>query len=264
MEQERILNWSIGVLAVLDVFARSWLEHHVPALHWLFVVVPLPLLAWSLFIAARRFSASESSRSFPHERLEPGDFFRVFFVLWAGHAAIATRHLLGFYVFTAIAALLLFFLITVIGIELFQRRGVNRWVIGCAVFVYGLLSWERHMFVQHYGVPIIGHFFERPEYDARYYVKARRGESDSEYRLLADIHVEGRSETDEVGEDRFGQTMFETTTYRDVWVRRLHFPNGGSVTIDDQLEALHLGDSTLVTDTRGESWHIRLLSEYVR
>jgi hypothetical protein len=263
MEQERILNWSIGVLTFLDMFCRSWLERQVPALHWVFFVASFVLLAWTLLIAIRRFSTSESSTTFPHEHLAPGDFFRLFFALRVGHAALATRHVFGFYLFTLVAALLFLFLITVVGIELFQRRSINPWVLGCGFFAYCLLSWERNIFVQHYGVPIIGHFFERPEYDARYYVEAGRSGSDHEYRLLADIHVEGRSESDEVGEDRYGQAIFETTTYRDVWVRRLHFPNGGSVTIDSQDKALHLGDSTLVTDTRGESWHIRLLNEYV-
>jgi hypothetical protein len=262
MHNERILNWSIGVLVLFDIFARTWLERHVPALHWLFVFVPLALLAWSVVLALRRLSPADPPTSFPHQQLQPGDFFRVFFVLWAGHNALAAKHVLGFYVFSAIAALLLFFLITVVGIELFQRRRINGWVIGCGLFVYCLLSWEHHMFVRHYGVPIIGHFFERPEYDARYYVQAERESSNQKYRLLADIHVEGRSETDDAGEDRFGQTIFETTTYRDVWVRRLHFPNGGSVAIDDQMEPLHLGDSVFVTDTRGDKWYLKLLNEY--
>jgi len=191
------------------------------------------------------------------------DYFRVFFVLWAGHWPLSATHLLGFWLFTASAALLLCGLITVSCVDLFQRRQFTPLAIGCAVFAYFLLSWERHLYVQHYGVPIIGHFVERPEYDAHYYVEVERDGSDRKYRVLADIHVEGRSETEEVGEDNFGRGIYATTAYRDVWLRCLHFPNGESVAIHDQMEPLHLGDSVFATDARGRTWYVKLLNEYV-
>ncbi|MCI0419689.1 MAG: hypothetical protein L0312_10780, partial [Acidobacteria bacterium] len=135
MHNERILNWSIGIFALLDIFARTWLERHMPALHWLFVFIPLILLACSVMLAFRRLAPAEAPTSFPHHQLQPGDFCRVFFVLWPGHNALAAQHVLGFYVFSAIAASLLFFLVTVVGIELFQRRGINGWVIGCGFLI---------------------------------------------------------------------------------------------------------------------------------
>lgn len=261
IENDRLLNWSIGILVLLHMFARTWLEHRAPAMHWFFVFIPLGLLTWSGASAFREMQPAEPSAPFPHQRFQSGDFFRVFLILWAGHDALAARHLFGFYIFSAIAVVLLFILITIIGVEVFRHRNLTGWIFGCSVFAYCLLSWEQQVFVQHYGVPIIGHFFERPEYDARYYVQAQRDNSSQKYRLVAEIHVKHRFETDEIGEDNYGMPHYETSKYRDVWVRRLHFPNGGSVTIADQMEPLYLGESVFATDTRGETWHLKLLNE---
>jgi len=113
----------------------------------------------------------------------------------------------------------------------------------------------------HYGVPIIGHFFEKPEYNAKYRVEIEPENSNMKYKAIADIRVEGRTETDEYGEDWLGNAISHTYTYRDVWVKRLYFPNGGSVEIQDQSEPLHLGESVFVEDSHGRSWYVKLLRE---
>jgi hypothetical protein len=99
-------------------------------------------------------------------------------------------------------------------------------------------------------------------------VTASRASSDYErsgpdLRVVADIRVGGRSETYDAGEDRFGQTISETVTYRDVWVKRLHISPSQVVTIDEQDEPLSLGESVFVTDTRGTNWYITLKNEPV-
>ena len=263
MKHQRLLNWSIGVFVAISVFGRTWLERQAPEVHWIFVFAPLVLGIWTVLFAMRRLRDTPKPDVPAHRRLEVGDYLRLFFTLWAGHWPLAATHLLGFWLFTCVVAILLCGLITVSCVDLFLKKQATPLVIGCGIFIYCLLSWEHHVFVQHYGVSIIGHFFERPEYDARYYVDAQPDGAGRKYRLVAEIHVEGRSEKEEDGEDRFGMPIFRTYSYRDVWVRRLHFPNGDSVAIDDQIEALRLGESVFVTDTRGETWYVTLLNEYV-
>ena len=41
------------------------------------------------------------------------------------------------------------------------------------MFACFLLSWVKGAYVIHYGVPIVGHFLEKPEYDAKYRVSRR-------------------------------------------------------------------------------------------
>jgi hypothetical protein len=262
MKQQRLLNWSIGVFVAFSVFGRAW-ERQVAEVHWIFVFVSLVLGSWAVFIAMRRLRDTTKNDVPAHRRLERGDYFRIFFTLWAGHWPLAATHLLGFWLFTCVAAILLCGLITVLCVDLFLTKQLTLLVIGCGFLIYFLLSWEHQIFVQHYGVPIIGHFFERPEYDARYYVDAERDGAGPKYRLLADIHVDGRLETAEDGLDSLGNPTSRTYSYRYVQVRRLHFPNGDSVAIDDQMDDLQLGASVFVTDTQGERWYVTLLNEYV-
>jgi hypothetical protein len=99
-------------------------------------------------------------------------------------------------------------------------------------------------------------------------VTASRASSDFEQsgpnlHVVADIMVGGRSETYEAGEDRFGQSISETVTYRDVWVKRLHVSPSWIVIIDQQDEPLCLGESVFVTDTQGAKWYITLENEPV-
>lgn len=135
-------------------------------------------------------------------------------------------------------------------------------MIGCLAFGYFLLSWEKDAYVEHYGVPIVGHFFEKPEYHAKYLVEIEPENATRKFQAIADIHVEGRTETDDYGEENwFGQPIIHTYTYRDVWVKKLYLPNGGTLIIEEQAEPLHLGESVFVRDSHGRSWHVRLLNE---
>lgn len=263
MEQQQLLNRSIGIFVVLSIFGRSWLERELPEIHWCFVIAPLVFVTWAAAFAWRRIDNAPQGNVPAHRRLEAGDYFRVFFTLWAGYWALAETHLLGFWLFTCIAALLICSLITVLCVDLFLERKVTPLVVGCGLFIYFLLSWEHNVFVRHYGVPIIGHFFERPEYDARYYVDAERNGTGRAYRLAADIHVQWRSEEVEDGYDDSGSPISRTYSYRDVRVRRLHFPNGGSVAIYEQTEALTLDRPVFMTDTQGVKWYVKLLDESV-
>lgn len=259
----RILNWAITAYIAAYMFAKAALTKAVPSLYLVFVVTPLVLLVWqALILLARWQETSTDVAASPHERVDTGDWWRLFFILWGGHRSLASEFLGGFYTFSLIAAGLLVALAFSASAEFYKRRTATPLVIGCIAFAYFILAWEKNMYVIHYGVPILEHFFEKPEYDAKYRVEISPGYSGTKYNAIADIHVEGRTETEDYGEeDRFGQSITYTYKYRDVWVKRLHFSNGGSVDIVDQSEALHLGDSTYVTDARGHKWDVKLLNQ---
>ncbi len=131
-----------------------------------------------------------------------------------------------------------------------------------------LLSWEKSVYVEHYGVPIVGHFFEKPECNAKYRVEIQPEKAiqlnDSSKKILAiaDIHVEGRTETEDIGaEDNYGQSITQSFTYRDVWVKKLYLLNGRVLFIEEQDEPLHLDEPVFVRDSYGQSWYVKLLNE---
>ncbi len=258
-----ILNLAIIACIAADMFAKAALTKALPSVYLVFVVTPLVLLVWqALILLARWRKTLADVTASPNKIVDTGDWWRLFFILWGGHRALASEFLWGFYTFSLIVAGLLVALASSASVEFYKRRTATPLVIGCIAFAYFILAWEKNMYVIHYGVPILEHFFEKPEYDAKYRVEISPGYSGTKYKAIADIHVAGRTETEDYGEeDRFGQSITHTYEYRDVWVKRLHFPNGSYVDIDDQSEALHLGDSTFVTDVRGQKWWVKLLNQ---
>ncbi len=258
------LNWAIGAYVALTLLGYSKMIATAPSLLILFALAPLALLMWQAILLRNSFANHISYKTEEpfYEHFDQGDYWRVFFILLFGARPLASHYLLGFYVFSAVVFFLVAVFIFISSVEYFRKKNLSPLIIGCLAFSYFLLSWERNMYVEHYGVPIIGHFLEKPEYHTKYRVEISPDNSTRKFQAIADIHVEGRTETyDDGDEDRFGRSITQSYTYRDVWIKKLYLPNGGITIIEDQLEPLHLGESVYVTDTHGNSWRVRLLNE---
>jgi hypothetical protein len=263
MNAPRLLNWSIGLLTLLGGYVRAWCADQAPALATLFPLLPLGLLIWATIHAGRNLQPATPGISF-HERLQSGDFLRVFFLLWGSHNTIAAS-LPGFYLYSAIAMVLFLFLVVIIVRE-FKRPHTYKetppWRAGCLIFICCLLAWERNVFIQHYGVPVIGHFLEGWEYDARYHVMVRRDGSNAENRAVATIHVRRGTEAQDAGEDRFGLPLIESSTKRRIEVRRIHFGGGYvDITFSDHLFSSRDGEHFSAEDRHGGKWFITLLPQ---
>jgi hypothetical protein len=261
----KFLNWFIvGYYAI--VIAISLTSHWRPIAEAksffdiLFAVVAIALLAWQALIVRARFQDPLDEASLPfYERIEPGDWWRVFWILLLGHIQLASHYVWGFWLFSGVAIVLIIALVYTACIEYYRRRTVTTLLVGCLLFAFFLLAWEKNTYVVHYGVPIIGHFLEKPEYDTKYGVEVKSENSNVGRNAIADIHVGGRTETEDAGEDYFGQTRYLTTTYREAWVRKLYFSPGVSVDIELQDEPLYLNDSVFVEDSHGTKWYVTLL-----
>lgn len=258
----KALNWFIVGYIAIYVFGYSKIVVAEPDLRILFVLLPICLLIWQAMILRHRFAQLREVAGAPfYERIDTGDWWRIFFILWSGHNPLASDYVWGFFLFSGIVAVLVGLLVFTVFIELYRKRTATPLLIGCLAFGYFLLSWERDTYVIHYGVPIIGHFFEKPEYDAKYRVEIELENSNRKLEAIADIHVKNRTETDY---DYYSEAAY-TYTYRDIRVEKLYFPNGRMVVIYDQAESIRkLGESKFVTDSYGRSWYVRLLNEPIR
>jgi hypothetical protein len=263
-DRAKPLNFCIWAYIAIDIFGYSKIVTMAPSLKVLFVLAPISLLAWEMVLLQGRLAKGVNAASEQpfYERFESGDWLRMFWILCFGHRPMATDYQLGFIVFSGIVTALLCILAFTVSVEWFRKKRTTTLVIGCLAFIYFLLAWEKNCFVVHYGVPIVGHFFEKPEYDTKYRVELEPENSNSKLQAIADIHVEGRYETEDYGEEnQFGQSITHSYSYRDVWVKKLYLPNGGTLIVRDQQEPLHLGESAFVKDLRGRSWCVRLLNE---
>ncbi len=258
------LSWAIGAYIAVKVLGYSTVVATAPSLQVLFVLAPISLLAWQAFLLRARCVERGSGEISPpfYESFESGDWWRVFWILWIGHTPLASEYLWGFFLFSGLAALLICVCVFTASVEFARKNTATPLAIACLAFAYFLASWEKNSYVVHYGVPIVGHFLEKPEYHAKYRVEVARERSGKRFQAVADIHVKGRTETEEVGEGNwFGRSIEHTYKYRDVWVKKIYMPDGGIHTIDVQDEPLHLGQSVLLTDAHGRSWYVRLLNE---
>jgi len=263
MLASKILDWTIGLYVVFDLFGRSWLNKVGDPLRCVLPWFPLILLGWTLAVAVKHLRFREKNLPFYH-RLQMEDYFRWFFILWAGHTPLATDHLVGFYIFTALAVGTVVLLLAAAGLELCRKRELTPLVLGCAVFLYLLFVWEKKSYVEHYGVHIIGHYLEKTSYKTRYYVQIERDGSDCEMKAIAHISVGGTSDEYYDGEDYYGNDVWRSYERREVWISRIQLPDGRSISVAEQSEPLEVRGTTFVTDDRGNEWHVELLDEPVQ
>ncbi len=103
----------------------------------------------------------------------------------------------------------------------------------------------------------VGSLLEKRDYTARYYVNLFPEEHDSKnYRVSADIQATKESYND-------GDTSY---SYRVYYIERAYFPNGGSVSFEDNgyNESLVVGEKISVLDDDGKEWYVELTSEKVK
>lgn len=264
-QNTEILNWSIGVYYVI-YFIGSWaLLPLAPALSAVFILFPFLLLTWQIVIIREQYIQEKEYYSISniYECVGGSDLWRIFWIVLILHWPLASKYVLGFFVFSGIVVVLLGLLTYGAICEFLRHKTATPLLIGCIAFGHFLLSWEKETFVIHYGVPVIGHFFEKPEYDTKYYVEIKSEDSGRKYKVIADIHVEGESVTEDVGDGYYGQLLSHTFEYRYACIRRLYFPNGSSVLIEEQDWLLSLDESTFVRDSQGHKWYVTLLNEPV-
>jgi len=258
--EPKLFNWLIGGYIAITYLGSWWIVSAEPSLRVPFVIIPILLLAWQAILLRRRFLQRDTcEKDLPfYEWIETGDWWRVFWILWIGHRPLASDYLLGFFLFSGVVILLLGILAYTASIEYFHRKKATSLVFGCLAFSYFLLCWEKNTYVEHYGVPIIGHFFEKPEYLATYRVEVAPEDSSKAYQAIAEIFVEGRTESYEAGDNNLGQPITYTESYRDVWVKKIHLPNGRIIVIEEQDEPIRLREGGFVRDSHGRWWSVEL------
>lgn len=180
------LNWAIGGFIALKIFGYSKIIVTAPSLLVFFALAPVALLLWQAILLRNRFAnqfSDETAEPF-YELLNQGEYWRVFFILLFGAKPLASEYLFGFYVFSALVFFLVAVFIFISSVEYFRKRNLSPLVIGCLAFSYFLLCWEKNMYVEHYGVPIIGHFLEKPDYYTKYRVEISPDNSTRNFRPL--------------------------------------------------------------------------------
>lgn len=106
-----------------------------------------------------------------------------------------------------------------------------------------------------YGQPIIGHWLEKSEYEAQYYVNVfPEGADVKNYRLPGDIW---RTTEYDYGAEEEG-----AYTYRLTYLMRAYLPNGGYLEFEDC--EVEVGEINACWDQRDRQWDVELTLHRVR
>jgi hypothetical protein len=138
MTRRATLNWAIFGYIALYLFCYSKIVSAYPSSVILFAFAPIALLFWQAIILSNsfRFLSKNDFYSF-YERLDSGDYWRVFFILLFGSRPLASDYLLGFFVYSAITIALFTVLVFISCVEYYSKKKYNtleRWVSDFQLF----------------------------------------------------------------------------------------------------------------------------------
>ena len=222
------------------------LDHYLP-------VLAAILLCWQIAFGWSIFPDFESFWKPNDENLRNGYILRFLVLLWAGHSPLAISPT-GFWFCLAIEVALMVGLVVIGTIAYTRNLDTSSLVIGCLVLAFLFYGWTKHGFITNYGVKEIRHWLEKPNYYTKQIIQLRPADSDHSFDVMADIHVENSTESEDDGYDRFGQSVVYTYQKRQIWIQKLYFSGSRAIEVSDQLEPLDLGESTTITDVVGNEW----------
>lgn len=167
VEHEDKLNgllWALFGLTLASEFLSKWF----PWIGHVGIALAAVSLVWVLAIFWWRLTHLTDEKRV-YRRPTDGDYWRLFVVLWLGYGKVATISPGVFLLMSLLAVPLLFLLVTIGVTDWVLEKSMSTRAIGCFAFAYFLFVWQKNALVEHYGVPIIGHFLEKPNFEAQYY-----------------------------------------------------------------------------------------------
>jgi hypothetical protein len=254
VENEQKLNWFLGsffAASILSVFIGnpSWISLTVTGIGFIALLWQLMIIAWRL--------KSKKNKEILYRRLNDGDYWRLFFSLYLSYYSIASISKGIFLLSLIFTVPFLFILVCISIVDTTIQKAITIRAIGCVAFAYFLFCWQKNALIEHYGVPIIGHFLEKRNYKAKYYVEARLENTSNKYEVLADLSIKSASETFDTGENRFGIPTSERITFKEIWIDRINLPDKGWSKVK-QDETLSIEEETMIRDLLGRIWYIKI------
>lgn len=123
-----------------------------------------------------------------------------------------------------------------------------------------LLALGKNNIDKHFGQPVIGHFFEKPAYKAKYFAEVESELSDKKFRVIADIHVGGEYYEEFYEDyDHWGNERKRSESHSYIKLERVLFANGDTLSVHFQDGSLRIDDSVYIEDSQGREWYVTLL-----
>lgn len=175
-----------------------------------------------------------------------GNYIKLFLLLFV--IDLSPLSPFGTFLYLSISLSMLLFCIIIVIREMITSRLLA--VICVHVFfAYFLMVWSIQSYVKTHGDEVIGSFWEKPNYRAKYMVRLHNEVDGKSYMLIAQINVMTEYYGDEGG---YG-------SYRCVFLEKIFWGGGRILEFQDCI----LNESNYCTDEDGNSWRIELTQQKI-
>lgn len=273
MTIRNIHNWLVGIWFFYEIILKGLIPNSIiqnaSLLSSLFGFILL--IAGFYFLLFVRFEFKHKTKIklktleeiFSDDNI--GNYLQVLFIIFAIN--LSDFHPLGTWTFIGLygVCLILIFILIFKGWNLESGNGPI--IIIFHLFIaYNMIKSIKNIYAMHYGSEIIGSFFEKPNFTAKYFVRiSKSSNSDKEYVFPALVNVVTRAKyityggKDITGSDDTKEKIIEE---KYIFLTKVFFQSNINL-IFNECE-LETGEKVLCTDHNGKDWYIQLTSEKVK
>lgn len=191
-----------------------------------------------------------------------GNYMQVFLILW--QLELEVLHPVGTWIQLGIYSICLVLVLLVIINEYKTHKEILPQIAFYHLFlVYFLFAWGKNTYVQHYGNEIIGSYWAKPNFSAKYYVKISENmRSGSKYSFPALLNVSSETvESDFAQENEWGQEFYEIYDEEYIMLKKVYLKNGGHLVFEDC--DLEMETPIYCTDQNNKGWYITLTDKKI-
>lgn len=191
-----------------------------------------------------------------------GNYLQYFFILYMQNFTYALP-LVGVITICILSLTFLAIVAIIIKESIYNFSLLNLVIVGHLLLLYFLYSWTINNFRRNYGNEIIGSYWSKPEFEAKYYVDISRSSKSKKPRKVS-AQLEVYSETiddDYPTEDMYGNEFYKSSKENFVLLKNIQLDNGGTLEFEDCFLKLNRERSCI--DVNGSYWYIFLTDEKI-
>ncbi len=264
MRKRDIHNLLVGMWFLYEIIIEGYLpDDLLEKSKFIAPILGLVLLSMSLHYLLRN---RNENRNKTYEELiskeNVGNYLQCFFLLL--FTGIDVFIPFGIWVQIGMYIIALLLIITVLLKEwAFKKELISLVIVGHLFLGYILYIEIEKTYIRHYGNEIIGSYWAKPNFKAKYIVNlAKSSDLQKAHSLPAIIHVFKEShESDYPREDNWGQEYYESYTKEYIFLEKVFFNNGKYLTFDDC--NLKMRNKSYCRDQDENEWLIELTEEKV-
>ena len=255
MKVRKIQNAALIIYTVFIIVIVAFIPQMTWILSTIMVsIVSVVLITGSIYLL---FFDGDTKRLKPFEKITSSDnTFYYLKLLYIVYISIDNGlHPISTIVIITISISMLLFCIWVIVIAIIKRGDRQGVIVGHLIIGYFFYSFVIGLSIPYYGNEVIGSYWSKPDFEAKYFVKLYNPDNDESYILPARLHVFSEAYGLDYGEG----TKYSTQDY--VLVDTVFLLNGDYLTFDDC--NISRGEKVNCYDQHNKYWLLEFIDKRI-